>query len=403
MNDNAGLSTNIDKNGQDLHSAFVCVRAQFYGTRLVEFYRDLIEDARTKTQISARMLDIYAGKAAMETLHKEGFKQEVFTSFLGASGGPKWFCLYQMDRFWFGEFFKDRSSELDLIGSSAGAFRSACFAQQDPVAAIDRLAKNYSETTYSKNAKPAEITRKARELLDIVFGPTGAQEIIQNPIFKAHFVVAKSNGLVSFENKILQGMGLLSSYLRNRSDRNKLNKQYQRVIFKVPSSQFQFSDPYDINTLSIDLNEDNIRDALLASGSIPMVMQGIKDISNAPKGMYRDGGIIDYHFDLKLNDQGLTLYPHFNAQPKSGWFDKSSSRLVSGENYDKTVLLCPSPEFVQTLPFQKIPDRNDFVELDDATRINYWHTVFQTTEKLADSLRDFVARQDLSRVKPMPF
>ena len=134
-----------------------------------------------------------------------------------------------------------------------------------------------------------------------------------------------------------------------------------------------------------------------------MVMQGIKDISNAPKGMYRDGGIIDYHFDLKLNDQGLTLYPHFNAQPKSGWFDKSSSRLVSGENYDKTVLLCPSPEFVQTLPFQKIPDRNDFVELDDATRINYWHTVFQTTEKLADSLRDFVSRQDLSRVKPMPF
>lgn len=349
------------------------------------------------------MLEIYAGDTAMKTILEEGFHQSLFTSFLGASGGPKWFCLYQCDRYLFGEFFKDRQSELNLVGSSAGAFRSACFAQNNPVAAIDRLAKHYSETTYSKNAKPDEITEKAKILLDHVFGDSGAAEIIANPIFKAHFIVAKANGLVSFENKYLQGLGLVGSYVRNRASRKRLNRQYQRVVFQSPQSNLSFSDPADIDTIKIDLSIENINSALLASGSIPMVMRGIKNIPNAPSGMYRDGGIIDYHFDINLQDTGLTLYPHFNSQPKSGWFDKKSKRTVKSENYAKTLLLCPSAEFVASLPYGKIPDRNDFVDLDDNSRIKYWRTVFSETQKMVDSLHDFIATQDMSRIKPMPF
>lgn len=349
------------------------------------------------------MLDIYAGKSAMKVLKENGFKQELFTSFLGASGGPKLFSLLQSDRYLFGEFFKDCSTELNLIGSSAGAFRSACFAQKNPTEAIERLAKSYAETTYSKNARPDEITEKASLLLDTVFGDSGAKDIIENKIFKVHFIVAKSNGFVSFENKYLQGLGLFSSYLRNRSNRHKLNKQYKRYVFQSPSSGLKFTDPDNIETVTVNLNEKNIKQALLASGSIPMVMKGIKDIPNAPRGIYRDGGIIDYHFDIQLHDEGLTLYPHFNSEPKSGWFDKSSKRGVRSENYDKTVLLCPSPKFIASLPFSKIPDRNDFVKLDDQTRIKYWKTVLSETEKLVEVLNNFVESQDIDFVKPMPF
>ncbi len=39
------------------------------------------------------MLEIYAGQTALKTIKEQGFKQELFTSFLGASGGPKWFVL----------------------------------------------------------------------------------------------------------------------------------------------------------------------------------------------------------------------------------------------------------------------------------------------------------------------
>ena len=351
------------------------------------------------SELTVNMIEIYAGKTALATITAEGFKQELFTAFLGASGGPKWFCLYALDKYLFGDFFKGRSKELNIIGSSAGAFRAACFAQQDPVAAIDRLAKNYSETVYSANAKPAEITEKARELLRIVLGDNGAMEIIENRVFKAHFIVAKSKGLVASENKLAQGGGLLISYLLNRIDRKLLKSQYERFIYQSANSCLEMYDRYGFKTLSVPLTIDNLSEALLASGSIPMLMKGIKNIPNSPTGMYRDGGIIDYHFDFNIKNRGLVLYPHFNSHPKAGWFDKRLDRKVSTNNYDRTVLICPSPEFVKSLPYGKIPDRTDFTNLDAATRIEYWRTVFKQTERLAESLATIIDADKLDCIK----
>ena len=332
------------------------------------------------------MIDIHAGKTAAKIINEQGFKPELFTSFLGASGGPKWFTLFGLDKYIFGEFFKNRTQPLNLIGSSAGAFRSACFAQNDPVAAIERLAKSYSQTRYSSNKPtPAEITLKARALLDDVFGEHGVTEILNNPIFKAHFIVAKSNGFIASENKLIQLLGLSKSYMLNRVNRKLLGSQYERFIFGAPNSNLSITDSYNFKTQNIALSQTNLKDALLASGSIPLVMQGIKNIAGSPQGTYRDGGIIDYHFDLKINNPGLILYPHFNSEPKAGWFDKNLKRKVAPQNYDNVVMITPSKEFIAGLPYGKIPDRNDFTDLDADTRIKYWNTVFSETEKLAEA------------------
>ncbi|UOB75521.1 patatin-like phospholipase family protein [Pseudoalteromonas sp. APM04] len=332
------------------------------------------------------MIDIVAGKNAAKIINEQGFRPELFTSFLGASGGPKWFTLFGLDKYIFGEFFKNRTQPLNLIGSSAGAFRSACFAQNDPVAAIERLATSYSQTRYSSNKPtPAEITIKARALLEDVFGDNGVTEIINNPVFKAHFIVAKSNGFIASENKLIQLLGLSKSYMLNRINRKLLGSQYERFIFGAPNSNLSITDSYNFKTQNIALNQTNLKDALLASGSIPLVMQGIKNIAGSPQGIYRDGGIIDYHFDVKINNPGLILYPHFNSDPKAGWFDKNLKRKVAPQNYDNVVMITPSKEFIAGLPYGKIPDRNDFTDLDADTRIKYWNTVFNETEKLAEA------------------
>jgi len=332
------------------------------------------------------MINIYAGKTAAKIINEQGLKPELFSSFLGASGGPKWFTLFGLDKYIFGEFFKNHSQPLNLIGSSAGAFRSACFAQNDPVAAIERLATSYSQTRYSSNKPtPAEITLKARALLEDVFGNNGVAEIINNPVFKAHFIVAKSNGFIASENKLLQLMGLSKSYMLNRVNRKYLGAQYERFIFGPATSDLSITDSYNFKTQKIALTQNNLKEALLASGSIPLVMQGIKNIAGTPAGIYRDGGIIDYHFDLKINNPGLILYPHFNSDPKAGWFDKNLKRKVSPLNYDNVVMITPSKEFIAGLPYGKIPDRNDFTDLDADTRIKYWNTVFSETERLAEA------------------
>ncbi len=348
------------------------------------------------------MLDIYAGKSALTLIEKEGFQQSIFSSFLGASGGPKWFSLFGLDKYLFGEFFANRTDPLNLIGSSAGAFRAACFAQNDPVSAITRLAKYYSETSYEDDVTPLTISNSARALLDRVFDEHGAQEIIDNPIFKAHFLVAKSNGLVASERKPLQIAGLVKSYALNRMNRRLLTKQYERFVFQNANSTLSIEDESGFLTHKVPLTQANIKESLLASGSIPMVMLGIRNIPGAPKGMYRDGGIIDYHFDISLkNSPKLTLYPHFNAQPKAGWFDKSLKRRVNALNYDKTVMLVPSDEFIASLPFGKIPDREDFTKMPTQERIEYWQQVLRQTEALADSFSEFIKQQDFSRIKLM--
>ena len=349
------------------------------------------------------MLNIYAGENALKTIQEYGFKQKLFTDFLGASGGPKWFTLFGLDKYLFGDFFKERTKELNVIGSSAGAFRAACFAQNDPVAAITRLADKYAHTRYDTKPSAADISQSAVDMLDHLFGENGINEIIDNPMIKAHFIVAKNKGLTGFENKLVQGTGLLGSILLNKVDRRLLSWQYERYIYRPASSNLKIIDPYKFTSHYVDFTKNNLADALLASGSIPLVMSGINNIHGSPKGMYRDGGIIDYHFDFSLKNKGcasgLTLYPHFSSAPKAGWFDKNSSRKVLNKNYQNTVMLVPSKQFINALPYHKIPDRNDFKNLDAKTRIAYWLKVLKETDKLADCLNDFIVKQDLSKIK----
>ena len=345
------------------------------------------------------MLEIYAGDSALKAIQEKGFSPDLFTSFIGASGGPKWFTLYALDKYIFGEFFKNQQQELNLVGSSVGAFRTACFAQEKPVEAIERLAKNYLETTYSNKAKPDEVSAKAVEMMDAIFGESGEQEIVDNPYFKAHFIVAKCKGLVASENKFLQGLGLVKSYLYNRISRPLLNNQYERYIFQSSNSDLQLNDPDNISTTRLSFSTKNIRNALLASGSIPMVMEGISEIENSPKGMYRDGGIVDYHFDFEIKNSGLTLYPHFSSTLKAGWFDKNLSRKVRMEHYDNIVLICPSEKFIEALPHHKIPDRNDFVTMNREQRMAYWQQVMKESEKLSESFDLLYKNQDINCIK----
>lgn len=348
------------------------------------------------------MLTIYAGKTALKQINENGFSPELFTAMYGASGGPKWFTLFGLDKYIFGEFLKNTPQTVDLVGSSAGAFRFAALSQGDPVSAITTLANIYSQTVYSKNANKTEVTDKAKALLDTVYSDRGIEESLNHPIFKPHFVVAKCRGLTHYEHKVPQLLGLLGSIMLNRFHRGLLSKQYQRFIFHAPNSQLTITDKYQFNNQHISLNPVNYKQALLASGSIPLVMQGVKFIEQAPTGMYRDGGLIDYHFDVELpNNKGLILYPHFNSQPKPGWFDKTSNRHVSAKHYENVVMLCPSAKFVESLPFNKIPDRKDFTTMEPQARITYWQTVLKQSELLAESFARFVDAPDINKIIPL--
>ncbi len=348
-------------------------------------------------------LTLIAGSKARQMLLEHGFRQELFSGIVAASGGPKWFILFGLDRYLFGDFFRGRTTPLHTLGSSAGAWQMACFGQKDPVAAITRLADYYSHETYSEKPSVKQITDQARLMVQHMLGSDGAREIAENPLIRTHILANRCRGPVASEKPLIQAVGLALAATANALSRSWLGSFFERVIFHTgPSSHYQFQ---DFNTQYSTLCAENVENALLASGSIPLVLQGIQHIDGAPEGIYRDGGIIDYHFDLPFREyEGLVLYPHFSQKVIPGWFDKRLGyRRVSPGNYDNVVLLTPSPELVSSLPHQKISDRNDFKNLDADTRIRYWQKVLDAGQRMADDLDAIIQNnKGLDNIKPFP-
>lgn len=338
-------------------------------------------------------INIYAGSTARKKIQAEGFQQQHFSVMAGASGGPKWFTLFGLDCYLFGEFFANRKQPLHTIGSSAGAWRMACFAQKDPVSAIQRLAYHYSNETYSSKPDSFEISEKAATMLEQLLGSNGVMEILNHQQIQSHFIVAKAKGFNRSDNRFVQMTGLLAAATANSISRQRLDNHFERFVFFTHNTQFEqnFFNFIDKPTQAIPLIEENIHPVLMASGAIPMVLRGIKDIPGAPAGIYRDGGIIDYHLDLNFNTEGLVLYPHFFPNIKPGWFDKFlKKRKADIKNFHNVVLITPSEQHVASLPYKKISDRKDFQTLDEKTRINYWNKVLDASHRMADDFSKVV-------------
>lgn len=352
-------------------------------------------------------LSIYAGADALQHIQKNGLTKDDVGMMLGASGGPKWLVLASLDRYLMGKWFADRKEPLHLLGTSAGAWRLSCYAQNDPIAALARLEEAYLSQQYPDKATRAEISQVIESILDHTLGETGGQEIVNNPIMRYHNIVTRCKGLGAFENGVLQATSMLGAFIGNLATPGAMRPFVERVLFHHPELPPVVSFP-DFPARKVVLTEKNIKQAILASGSIPIIFSGVKNIPGAPMGMYRDGGITDYQFNLPVMPKnGIVLYPHYSATPpKAVWFDKKLKRRVATkEHYKRTVIIAPSHEFVATLPGGKIPDRQDVFDFPEySVRRKRWDTVMKECERLADEFAEIDQKQSWAEVaQPLPW
>lgn len=339
---------------------------------------------------------IKAGPRALARLRAEGLRADRFRVMVGASGGPKWFILSGLDRYIAGEFLKDRAKPMYLLGSSVGAWRMAAHAAADPVRAITEFRDRYHHMRYATKAPAREVSRASRELIASFLGESGAREICANPVLKLHIVTAGCGPLLAPEHRLLQMPGLLLAAGANAMGRRLLAGFCGRSLFHVAGSDAPFLAARDFPTERIPLTADNLPQVLEATGAIPLVLEGVRDIAGSRYRVHRDGGIVDYHFDLPFasDPEDLVLYPHFYSHTIPGWFDKGLPwRRPRAEHYDNVVLIAPSPALVASLPGGRISDRKDFVRMDDDSRIRFWQQVIDAGERIADEFDRRLARQ----------
>ncbi|GHF26813.1 hypothetical protein GCM10017044_22310 [Kordiimonas sediminis] len=341
-------------------------------------------------------LRIIAGKNAKQRIEDRGLTPDLVRAVVGASGGPKWLVLQALDRFLFGAWLPMASQKIDLVGSSIGAWRMALAAHPEPSRKVDEFIDGYLSYRSSNGVTAAEITRQSYEILDTVFPDDDKAALTNNPQRNLNIVAVRCKGLTASRIKLFEFIGLLSSAVFNAVDRKGLGLFFDRVVFHSHEQPMLSEQWQDYNRVDIKLGGALLPQALMASGSVPFVIDPVVNIPGAPEGVYRDGGVIDYHFDVswKTGD-GIILYPHFYPHLIPGWFDKRRvSRRVRGDVWDDMLLLCPTDDFVASLPYQQIPERSNFTEMPDAERLTYWKTVISESRRLEEELGNLLQSHD---------
>jgi hypothetical protein len=348
-----------------------------------------------------RSLVIRAGVRAAARLREEGFHAELFDTLVGASGGPKWLVLRALDDVLIERVVLPRETPLDTLGSSIGSFRHACFAQQSPCAALERFSDAYTRQAYHGTPTPEAISAESDRILACFLGERGAEEIVANPLVRSHIVAARLRRDRGLDRGTGFRLQLAGAAAWNLASRRLLGRAFERIVFAGHTPTIAFD---DLPTRHAPLDASNVRSALMASGSIPLVMAGVRDVPGA-SGTLFDGGILDYHFDFAFRRRpGLVLFPHFFDRITPGWFDKALPwRAPRPRDLEDVVMIAPSDAFIASLPGRKVPDRNDFLKLPTQDRIRRWQGVLAEAKRIAD---DFAQLLDSGRlaeaIRPFP-
>jgi len=357
-----------------------------------------------------------AGPVALEHIRQHGLQASHIAAIPAAAGGPKGLILQALDQWLFGAWLPAAPRTRSLIGASIGSWRMAAASMPDPAQGFARLGDLYCAQRYPDKPGSTYVTEVIKDLLcRFIDGHDNA--IVTQAHHRLHILTNKGRGLLrSPTHTALIKVGFASATLANIGSRTQLARHLERVVISDRRDALPWlKERFDTFTTEFStLSADNLKSALLASGTLPLIMDPVRHIAGAPAGTYWDGGLIDYHLALPyarlssgMPDHELVLYPHFTDHIVPGWLDKAFRwrRAERGKNrhwLDNVLLVAPSAEFIHSLPRRKLPDRKDFAfhGSNDQLRMQEWQAAIGASEKLRDAFAQFVANPDPRRIAP---
>ena len=338
---------------------------------------------------------IRAGKRAYEIIRDGGFNFDRVTTYFAPATGPRWLVASGFDLTLLTNGLLGCEKATHLIGSSAGALRFAAWLQPEPEKSYRALMESYISTTYTRTDTPATVQASLIGIVNSYIEDDALPFALANKKYRFAIITARAKNLVASESKWVQQLGLGIGFLLNAIKRSYIHYFAERVVFYNGPKPPPFCLRPGFRGRFIPLNQVNFKYALVASGAIPMVVAGVRNIYGAPLGVYRDGGLIDYHLthNYAAKDDDIVLF--FNHQERiiPGWLDKKLSyRLPRADDLDNVLMIHPSPGFVAGLPGGKIPDRDDFaIYIDDpSARIRNWWSAVERAQPLGEEFLELI-------------
>lgn len=345
-------------------------------------------------------LRIKAGKKAYEIIKDGGFSFDAVSAYYGAAVGPRWLIASGFDLTLLTQGLLGRTKAVNLIGSSAGAWRFAAWLQPQAADCYRKLIDVYINIDYTRKDTPATILKKFTQIMNEYIEDDALPFALVNKRYRLSVITARARGLVASEKILLQKSALAVCYILNFFSRNNLYAFADRVVFYNGSKPPAFCFQPEFRGRYVRINEVNFKYAVMASGAIPLVVAGVKNIFGAPRGVYRDGGLIDYHlshqFAAKEND--LVLFFHHQERIIPGWLDKNNKRVPDDQTLSNVVMVFPSQSFIEKLPGEKVPDRDDVLTYIDNSkqRIENWNKAVELSAPLGE---DFVELAQSGKIR----
>lgn len=353
------------------------------------------------------LLRYRAGPEALERLRARGglAASDVEALVLPAIG-PKWLVLSGFDRALIGAGWLEPAAEaqrLMLFGASAGAWRALALAARDPLRAHAALLDSYCAQRFTRTDAPA-ISDAYRCLLRAAFEDADLAWAADHPRLDLAIATARARGaLAQFEDRRAQAATLGAAALLNAFGARTQALFYERVVFVAGRGAKQHPLASAAHGRLAALTERNMLDVALASGTVPMYMQLVRDIEGAPAGAYLDGGFSDYHLNRPANGERITLLFLHQRRIIPSWLDKFLPwRKLDRRALSRLLLVYPSDGFVRSLPGSEIPTRDDFQRFlhEPERRIARWRdAAAQSTELGSEFLRDAESGRLAARVE----
>ena len=340
-------------------------------------------------------INIKAGKNVYEMIQDGGFTLDKITACAGPAVGQRWLVASGFDITLLENEMLGRRQPVLLAGSSAGALRFAAWVQPGAVKSYRRLMEGYISMSFGKMDTSDTILASIRRVINDYIEDDAIPFALANKKYRLAVTTARARNLVSSEIAWIQQLGLLFSFLFNAVNSSWLYIFFQRVVFYNGALPPRFCLRSDFRGKAVKLNDANLRHALLASSAIPLVVAGVKNIYGAPNGIYRDGGLMDYHLNQKYAEkkEDIVLLFHHQDRIIPGWLDKKLKYKESGsENMENVLMISPTEEFIQKLPGGKIPDRDDFkiFAADPSARIKNWRRAVELSFPLGEQFLELV-------------
>ncbi|MEN6375763.1 MAG: hypothetical protein ABFD75_13420 [Smithella sp.] len=341
-------------------------------------------------------LRIKAGKRAYKIIKDGGFNFDSISAYFGPAVGPRWLVTSGFDLTLINGNILGRKRLVHLIGSSAGAWRFAAWLQPAAPLSYRKLIDAYINVKFTKADTPATVLGKLKKIINSYVEDDALHFALANKKYRLSVITARTRHLVASEKTWLQKTGLAACFLLNFFSRNNIYRFADRVVFYQGSKPPPFCFRPRFRGSLVRINEINFKHAVMASGAVPLVVAGVHDIYDAPYGVYRDGGLIDYHLthQFAAGENDMVLFFHHDERIIPGWLDKKLVRRApDADTLSNVLMIFPSPGFVEKLPGKKIPDRTDFLTYidDHETRVKNWRQTVELSAPLGEEFLELVA------------